>query len=113
VRTEANVSAGRSAARIAAKNVGPEKNSVGAYRAMTSAATAGEGRRGSSTALAPTDSGKKTELPMPYAKNIFATEKQTSSGVIARTCLPYVSTTCRMLACRCIAAFGVPVVPEV
>ena len=36
-----------------------------------------------------------------------------SSGVMPSTCAPYVSQTWRMLACRCIAALGFPVVPEV
>jgi hypothetical protein len=54
--------------------VGTPKNSVGRYRAATSATSSGVGRRGSSTAAAPTENGKNSELPMPYAKNSLATE---------------------------------------
>ena len=78
-----------------------------------SAMRAGVGRAGSSTADAPTDSGKKQELPMPYAKKSFGTDRQRSSGRMPSTRAPYVSATDRIEACRCTAAFGRPVVPEV
>ena len=41
------------------------KNIVTRWRAASSASSAGVGRDGSSTAAAPTDSGKNIEFPMP------------------------------------------------
>ena len=40
----------------------------------------GSGLPGINTLDAPTEKGNVSELPMPYAKNIFGTEKHTSSG---------------------------------
>ena len=65
LRTVANVSRGRSAAISGPQKLGPPKNSVTPCSAIRSANRAGLGRDGSSTALAPTDSGKNSELPMP------------------------------------------------
>ncbi len=59
------MSGGRSAASSAAKNVGPEKNSVGRCSATIRATSAGDGRLGSSTVVAPAQSGNSAELPSP------------------------------------------------
>ena len=96
-----------------AKNVGPAKKSVAPYSVARSTSASGRDGAGSSTAAAPTDSGNSRLLPSPYAKNAFAADRQRSSGRIRSTCRPYVSQTTSIAPCRCMAAFGVPVVPEV
>jgi len=58
-------SAGASAASSAAKKAGPAKNSDGRSSASRAAAPAGVARAGSRTAVAPTESGKNSEFPMP------------------------------------------------
>ena len=65
LRTVANVSRGRSAAMSGPQKLGPPKNKVAPCSTIRSAKSAGEGRDGSSTALAPTDSGNSRLLPRP------------------------------------------------
>ena len=65
MRTVANVSGGRSAAISGPQKLGPPKNSVTPCSRIRSANRAGLGRDGSSTALAPTASGKNMLFPMP------------------------------------------------
>ena len=64
-RTAGSAPAGRPARSMLAKNVGPAKNRVAPYLAAASAITSGRDGLGSSTAVAPTESGNSTELPRP------------------------------------------------
>ena len=48
---------------------------------------AGVGRSEFNSVVAPTDIGKVSALPRPYAKNNFAAEKHTSSSRMPSTCL--------------------------
>src|SRR5262244_2063715 len=96
-----------------AKNVGPAKKSVAPYPWARATRPSGRDGAGSRIAAAPTESGKNTEFPNPYAKNAFAADNVRSSGVMPNTWLPYVSHTTRTEPWRCIAAFGDPVVPDV
>jgi len=65
LRTVTNVSRGKPAAISGPQKLGPPKNSVTPCSAIRSAYSFGLGRDGSSTAVAPTDSGKNSELPIP------------------------------------------------
>jgi hypothetical protein len=112
-RTPRSASPGTSMRSIAAKNVGPPKNSVAPYSPARAAIVSGRDGAGSRTALAPTDSGNRIELPKPYAKKPFAADSARSDGRMPSTCVPYVSQTTLIEPCRCIAPLGRPVVPEV
>lgn len=96
-----------------AKNVGPAKNSVAPNSRARAASNSGRAGSGSSTVVAPTASGNSSELPRPYAKNALAADRQRSPGLMPRTRFAYVSQTSATAPCRCIAALGEPVVPEV
>src|SRR5206468_1581378 len=50
-------------------------------RPIASKIAAGFGWPGSSSVAAPAENGKVMELPKPYAKKIFGTERQMSSGL--------------------------------
>ena len=65
LRTVAKAARGRSAAISGPQKLGPAKNSVTPCSTVRSANSFGLGRDGSSTALAPTESGKSSELPSP------------------------------------------------
>src|SRR5215475_2661615 len=65
--------------------VGTPKNTVGRNCLMTPNTAAGSGRPGNRTLEAPAANGNVSELPKPYAKKIFGTEKQMSSGCSLRT----------------------------
>jgi hypothetical protein len=64
-RTEAKASSPGSASSRAATKPGVAKNRVGRSSRSRSSTSAGVGRRGLSTALAPTERGKVRELPSP------------------------------------------------
>ncbi len=80
--------------------------------ASSSATPGGVGRPGFSTVDAPTEKGKVSELPSPYAKNSLATDRVRSAGPIRSTDAAYVSAVAWRLAWRCITPLGRPVVPE-
>src|SRR5258708_1953866 len=65
-----------------------------------------------STAVAPTERGKVSALPSPYAKNSLAAEKTTSSSRIPSTCFAYSSAVQYRFACVWTAPLGLPVEPD-
>src|SRR5258708_12887559 len=94
------------------KPVGTEKNSVGRYRSMTGNTCAGVGGPGHRIVVAPTENGKYSALPRPYAKNSFATLKQRSLSRMPRTPLPKSSAQTTMSCCKWTHPFGAPVLPD-
>ncbi|MDT4821359.1 hypothetical protein FQZ97_545340 [compost metagenome] len=75
-------------ASMPAKPVGAPKNTVGLCSVQRRKVASGVGRSAISTTVAPTDSGKVSALPRPYAKYILAAEKHTSPSVRPSTGLP-------------------------
>ncbi len=78
---------------------------------MTRQARSAANRSGSSTTDAPVASGMSNELPRPYEKKSFAVLYTRSAGPIASTCRPYARAGNAARSCRCMTAFGLPVVP--
>lgn len=88
-RTVAKASSGTSApASSGPKKLGVPNRTVARSPAARLANSAGDGLEGSSSAVPPDASGKNSELPMPYAKNSFATDRQRSSGPMPSTRCP-------------------------
>jgi len=67
----------------------------------------------SNTVAAPTSSGNKSSPPRPNVKASGGLPQKTSSADARSTFLPNVSHVAAMSRWKCIAAFGLPVVPDV